>query len=251
MIEEIPEAQGRPLDGQVTIVTGASSGIGATIARLFAAAGSRVVLTARRRERLEDIARQIEVAGGQSLVVQADVARYDDVNRVVDAAVEKWGQVDVMVNNAGHATAKSLVDSSLEEIDSQIDVNLKAVCYGCKAVLPHMLERKTGNIINIGSICSVRHYPDYAAYVGAKFGVLGFSRSLYEEVREHGVRVNCLCPAAVNTEWADVAGAELPWEPDQRLQPEDLARMALICVTLPRRVQLEHVILWPTCESTV
>jgi len=241
----------QPLKDQVSIITGASSGIGKATAEVFFRAGSRVVLTARREDRLKQLAAKIEESGGEALVVPADVTHYDQVEKVVAAALERFGRIDVMVNNAGYAIEKSVVESSVEEIAGQIDVNLTAVCFGTKAVLPHMLERKSGSIINIGSICSVRHYPDYAAYVAAKWGVLGFSRSVYEEVRQHGIRVNCLCPAAVNTEWAEIAGADLPWKPEDRLQPEDLAEMALLCVTMPKRVHLEHVILWPTCEPTV
>ena len=96
----------------------------------------------------------------------------------------------------------------------------------------------------------MNHYPEYAAYVAAKFGVLGFSRSLYEEVRQHGIRVNVLCPAAVNTAWADVAGTQLPWPREERLQPDDLAETALFCVALPKRVQVDNIVLWPVCEPT-
>jgi len=240
----------KPLDGYVTVVTGASSGIGASIASTFSEAGSKVVLIARRKERLEKVASHIEENGGEAMVIVGDVMHYNEITGAVEKTLERFGRIDVMVNNAGYAIAKSVVDSSIEEIDGQIDVNLKAVCYGTKAVLPTMIGQQSGNIINIGSICSVRHYPDFAAYVGAKFGVLGFSRSVYEEVREHGIRVNCLCPAAVNTEWADIAGTELPWDSEVRLQPQDLAQMAMLCVTMPKRVQLEHIILWPTCEPT-
>lgn len=237
--------------GKVTIVTGASSGIGAAIAARFAQAGSRVVLVARRRERLRALAATIEAQGGEALAQPADVSRYANIEAVVNEAVDRWGRVDVMVNNAGNAVARSLAATSVEEIDLQIDVNLRAVCYGSRAVLGVMLEQKSGNIVNIGSICSLRHFPDYATYVAAKFGVLGFSRSLYEEVREHGIRVNCLCPAAVNTAWAERAGADLPWDRDERLQPEDLADLAWLCCTVPQRVHLEQIVLWPTCESTV
>ncbi len=238
------------LENKTAVVTGASSGIGAEIGRTFARSGANVVLAARRKNRLEEVAEQIEKDGGKAEIVVGDVTDYAQVTRLVDVAVERFGGVDVMINNAGYAVAKSLVDSSLEEIDGQIDVNFKAVCYGTKAVLPNMLEKKSGVIINIGSNCSFRHYPDYAAYVGAKFAVLGFSRSVYEEVREQGIRVNCLCPAAVNTEWADVAGAELPWEKQERLQPEDLADLALMCAIAPPRFQMDNILIWPTCEST-
>lgn len=249
-----PHPSGRisaDLSDWVTIVTGASSGIGAAIAATFAAAGSRVVLVARRKKRLEQLADTIRRQGGDALVCPADVTRYNAIEDVVQQVLKQWGCIDVMVNNAGNAVAKPLVETSIEEIDLQLDVNLRAVCYGSKAVLSHMQERGRGNIINIGSICSMRHFPNFAAYVAAKFGVLGFSRSLYEEVREDGIRVNCLCPAAVNTEWAELAGAELPWDADERLQPDDLAQLALMCCAMPRRVHLEHVVLWPTCEATV
>jgi len=243
--------QAEDLRGSVTIVTGASSGIGAAIAETFAEAGSRIVLVARRQDRLRELEKRIRACGGEAVVQVADVSQYSNISSVVNHAVELWGQVDIMINNAGNAVAKPLVESSIEEIDAQLDVNLRAVCYGCKAVLPRMLERRAGSIINIGSICSMRHFPDYATYVAAKFGVLGFSRSLYEEVRESGIRVNCLCPAAVNTEWAELAGADLPWEKHERLQPRDLAHLALLCCTVPKRVHLEHIVLWPTCEPTV
>lgn len=239
-----------PLGGTVTIVTGASSGMGVAFAERFSEAGSRILLAARRAERLEALAGRINEAGGEALAFPADVTDPAQVEAMVDAARREFGRIDVLINNAGSALDRPLVETSVEEIDLQIDVNLKAVCYGTRAVLPQMIEQKSGSIINIGSICSVRHYPNYAAYVAAKFAVLGFSRSVYEEVREHGIRVNCLCPAAVNTEWADVAGAELPWPREERIQPEDMAELAMLCVTMPKRVQLEQILLWPTCEST-
>ncbi len=239
------------LSEKVTVVTGASSGIGTAIARRFAAAGSRIVLAARREEKLQELAEALRRQGTETLTHATDVTDYRQVEAMVGAAVEKFGQVDILVNNAGNALEKSVADSTPDDFDFQIDVNLKGVCYGCRAVLPHMIERRQGQIVNMGSICSLRHFPNYAAYVAAKWGVLGFSRSLYEEVRPHGIRVNVLCPAAVNTPWADLAGAELPWPPEDRLQPEDLAEMALYCVAAPARVQIETIVAWPVCEPTV
>ncbi len=239
------------LNGKTTVVTGASSGIGTAIARRFAAAGSRIVLAARREEKLQELADSLREQGTETLTHATDVTDYRQVEAMVDAAVGKFGQVDILVNNAGNALAKSVADSTPDDFDFQIDVNLKGVCYGCRAVLPHMIERRQGQIINMGSICSLRHFPNYAAYVAAKWGVLGFSRSLYEEVRQHGIRVNVLCPAAVNTPWADLAGAELPWPQEERLQPDDLAEMALYCVAAPARVQIETIVAWPVCEPTV
>lgn len=238
------------LNGCVTVVTGASSGIGAAMAKRFAVAGSHVVVAARRQQKLEELAAEIKSVGGQASVFTVDVTDYSQVSRLVESTVGEHGRIDILVNNAGHAVAKPLLQTSVEELDAQLDSNLRGLCYGCHAVVPHMVRQGTGHIINIGSVCSMNHYPNYAAYVGAKFGVLGFSRSLYEEVRQHGVRVNVLCPAAVNTAWADVAGAELPWPREERLQPEDLAETALFCVALPKRVQVDNIVLWPVCEPT-
>jgi len=238
------------LAGKTTVVTGASSGIGAAIARRFAESGSHVVLAARRREKLEELAAEITSAGGKALAVPTDVTDYSQVEQLIKTATTETGSVDILVNNAGHAIAKSVVDSTPDEMDAQVNSNLRGLMYGCRAALPGMIAQGAGQIINIGSNCSTRHYPDYAAYVAAKFAVLGFSRSLYEEVREQGVRVNVLMPAAVNTAWGDVAGAELPWPREERLQPDDLAEAALFCVAMPQRVQVESIALWPLVEST-
>jgi len=239
------------LHGKVTVVTGASSGIGTAIARRFAAAGSRIVLAARREAKLQEFADSLREGGTEVLTCTTDVTDYRQVEALMGASIGQFGQVDILVNNAGNALAKTVADSAPDDFDFQIDVNLKGVCYGCRAVLPHMIERRQGQIINLGSICSLRHFPNYAAYVAAKWGVLGFSRSLYEEVRQYGIRVNVLCPAAVNTPWADLAGAELPWPQEERLQPDDLAEMALFCVAAPPRVQIETMVAWPICEPTI
>jgi NADP-dependent 3-hydroxy acid dehydrogenase YdfG len=239
------------LSDRVTVVTGASAGMGTAIAKRFAECGSKVVLAARRSERIEALAEEINGRGGTALAVPCDVSQWDQVKGLVEAALEKFGQIDVMVNNAGFGTLKPLAETTVEEIERQIDVNFKGLCYGCKAVLDHMLSRGSGQIVNLGSVGSIRHYPSFAVYVGAKHAVLGFSRSLYEEVREKGIRVNVLCPAAVNTEFLDVAGfGGSPWPLDKMIQADDVAELALACVAMPENVQLDTVVFWPTCQAT-
>ena len=237
--------------GKVIVVTGASSGMGAATARKLAGEGGTLVLAARRKDRIDALAAEIKRSGAEALAVATDVARYEQVKALVDAAIARFGRVDIMVNNAGFGVVKSFVDSTIEEIDRQIDVNLKGVSYGCYAVLPQMLKQRSGHIVNIGSICSVRTYPNFAAYTAAKFGLLGLSRCIYEEVREKGIRVNTICPAAANTEWMKVAGmGASPWKLDDLLQPQDVAELVFACVTLPPRVQVENVIAWSTCQAT-
>ena len=240
------------LSALVTVVTGASSGMGAAVARRFARGGSRVVLASRRTERLRAVAHEIEQAGGTALDVTCDVTVWSQVKALVDKTLDQFGQIDVMVNSAGFGDLKPFSATSVEEIDGQIDVNFKGLCYGCRAVLDHMIQRRRGDIINIGSIGSVRHFPSFAVYVGAKHAVLGFSRSLYEEVRPYGIRVNVLCPASTNTEFLDVAGfGETPWPSDRMIQPEDIAELArATCITMPRNVRLDNIVIWPTCQAT-
>jgi len=244
-------SESETLEGQVAIITGASSGIGWGMAERFAAEGMSLVLAARRVDKLEELAEKLG-PGVPSLAVATDVSRFGDCEQLVERARERFGRVDVMINNAGNAIAKPLHESSEEEIDLQIDVNLKGVIYGSRAVVPVMREQKHGFILNVGSICSVLPFPDYATYVAAKFGTLGFSRSLYEEVREVGIRVHCLCPAAVNTAWSTLAGGEdsLPWPREDRIQPSDLAELAVTCLKLPKRVCVDQLTIWPVCEAT-
>lgn len=239
------------LKNRVTVITGASAGMGSAIAKRFAKEGSKVVISARRIERLKSLAKEISDAGGEALVVPCDVTDAEQVKKLIDKTIETYGQVDILVNNAGFGALGELKDSTIKEIDSQIDVNFKGICYGSYAVLEHMIKQGGGSIINIGSIASIRHFASFAVYTGVKHAVLGFSRALYEEVREKGIRVNVLCPAAVNTEFLDVAGfGDVPWPAEEMIQAEDIAELALTCVSLPKRVQIDSMVIWPTCQGT-
>ncbi len=239
------------LNQQVAIITGASSGIGWGMAERFANEGMKLVLAARREDKLNELIAKLP-SGTEAIAVPTDVSNYNSCEQLVARTIERFGRVDVMINNAGNAVAKPLDETSAEEIDFQIDVNLKGVCYGSRAVVPAMKEQKHGFILNVGSICSFLPFPNYAAYVAAKFGVLGFSKALYEEVRAHGVRVHCLCPAAVNTAWSQLAGGEesMTWPREERIQPSDLAELAITCMKLPKRVNIDQLTIWPVCEAT-
>ncbi len=239
------------LTNQVAIITGASSGIGWGMAERFAAEGMRLVLAARREDKLQKLLTKLP-PGTEAITVPTDVSKAADCDRLVARALDHFGQVDILVNNAGNAVAKPLDDTSAEEIDLQIDVNLKGVIYGSRAVVGTMKSRRHGFILNVGSICSVLPFPQYASYAAAKYGVLGFSKSLYEEIRTHGIRVHCLCPAAVNTAWSQLAGGEnsMPWPREDRIQPSDLAELAITCLRLPKRVNVDQLTIWPVCEAT-
>jgi short-subunit dehydrogenase len=187
----------------VALITGASSGIGEAAARRFAVAGYTVALAARRLERLQVIAGEITNTGGQALPVQADVSRLDDVQRLVASTIEAYGRIDVLVNNAGFGRLEWLETlDPVKDVQAQIEVNLLGLIWAAQAVLPHMIARHRGHIINVGSMAGYVATPTYTIYDASKFGVRGFTDALRREVRIHGIRVSGVYPGPVATEFS-------------------------------------------------
>jgi len=186
------------LDGRVVVVTGASSGLGARFAEVLAAAGARLVLVARRADRLQAVAAALDDA----LVVAADVTRPDHVERVAVAALDRFGRIDVLINNAGIADSVPAEEESLEEFRQVVDVNLVAAFHVCQVIGRHMLDRGEGNIVNVASmlgIISAGQIPQ-AGYAASKAGLINLSRDLAAQWGRRGVRVNALCPGWFATE---------------------------------------------------
>jgi short-subunit dehydrogenase len=230
----------------VILVTGASSGIGEAVARLFAREGYRVSLGARRLERLQALAHEIESAGGQSIAVQSDLARFEDIQRLISETLDQFGQIDVLLNNAGFGRIKWLEDlDPMEDIQAQLQINLISTILIAREVLPHMIQRKSGHIINMGSMGGLVASPTYTVYSASKFGVRGFTEALRREVGVYDVHVSGIYPGAVNTEFKQHAGIDRKTgrsTPESlRLEPEDVARGVLSLVRRPRR---ELIIPW-------
>jgi 3-oxoacyl-[acyl-carrier protein] reductase len=215
----------RELEGQVVIVTGASRGIGRAIALAFAERGCPITLAARDETGLQEVAGEIEKMGGSSLCCPTDVAEADQVYHMVDETVKKFGRVDILVNNAGILILKKVIDTSIEEWDRTLDVNLKAVFLAAKAVLPHMVKQEYGQIITVASIAGKRSGPRHGAYSAAKFGVLGFTEALASEVKELNIRVNAVNPGMVDT---DLFGEEFDRDRSNWSQPEDIADAVIL-----------------------
>ncbi len=224
----------------VIIITGASSGIGEATARLFARQGYRVALAARRFERLQALAEQIRQAGGQALVVCMDCARVEDTRNLARQTLEEWGQIDVLFNNAGFGRLDWLENlDPVEDVEAQVRVNLIGLIQMAQAVLPHMIARRRGHIINMASIAGLLAMPTYSVYAATKFGVRGFTDALRREVGVYGVRVSGIYPGAVETEFKERARIQRKaWRGTparMRLTSEQVAEAVWGLVRRPRR----------------
>ncbi|KAA0274719.1 MAG: SDR family oxidoreductase [Chloroflexi bacterium] len=197
------------IKGKVAIVTGASSGIGEATAREFAREGAIVVLAARRVDKLESLAKEIDAmgTGAQAHVVQADLAKLDDIQKLVDETVQVFGRIDVLVNNAGFGRLDWLENlDPVKDIQAQIDVNVMGVIQTTRLVLPLMIKQRSGSIVNMCSMAGLIGTPTYTIYSASKHAVHGFSEALRREVKPWGIDVSLVYPGGVVTEFASHAG---------------------------------------------
>lgn len=218
------QQRGKPLAGEVAIITGASSGIGAATACELARQGARVVLAARREDELNAQVLEIKRMGGEALAVPTDVAISEQLSQLVERAIQSFGRVDILVNNAG--IGQSFADASPEDIKKVVDVNLLSAMLLARAVLPGMRERRHGSIISVASVAG--WIATDALYSGTKFGLRGFSRGLRRELLGSGVSVSLVSPGFIRTNMTAQRSTKLPG-------PEVIARTIARLVRHPRR----------------
>lgn len=237
------------MSNKVILITGASSGIGAGIARELAAGGAVLLLGARRVDRLHRLAEELQQQGAEVAVAALDVTSRSSVQQFADVALEKWGRIDVMINNAGVMPLSPLASLKVEEWDRMIDVNIKGVLYGIAAVLPPMLAREAGHIINIASIGALSVSPTAAVYCATKFAVRAISDGLRQENTQ--LRVTCIHPGVVESELAesitDASAASLMR--DYRaiaLQPAAIGRAVRFAIEQPEDVDVSEIVVRPT-----
>jgi 17beta-estradiol 17-dehydrogenase / 3beta-hydroxysteroid 3-dehydrogenase len=246
-----------PLAAKSAIVTGASSGIGAETARLLARAGAAVTLGARRADRLETLAAEIRQAGGAVAVQRTDMRREDDVVRLVAVARERFGGVDVLVNNAGLGRAAPLSSAATELWREMLEVNVLGLCIATREAIQDMERRGVaGHVVHVSSMAGHRvPSPDSGLYSASKFAVRSLTEGLRQELRarKSPIRVTAVSPGHVNTEFADVftgrPGAEQEIASRLRiLDPRDVAEAILWAVTRPPHVEVHDVLVRPTAQ---
>lgn len=240
--------------GKVVAITGASSGIGAATARHLAGKGAHVVVGARRTDRLDQLVADLTGSGAQALARRLDVANRADVEAFVASAVDRFGRLDVMVNNAGLMPLSHLAQLKVEEWDRMIDVNIRGVLYGIAAALPVMQRQKSGHVINVSSTAGHRIIPGAAVYSGTKFAVRAISEGLRQEIGED-IRVTIISPGVVTSELAETIS-----DPDTKkriddfrktaIAPEAIARAIAYAIEQPRDVDVNEILIRPTAQAS-
>ena len=214
----------KSLHGKVALVTGAGRGIGKAIALLLAESGCRLILAARTAAQLAGVRDEIQQGGGAATMIAADLTRAEDIETLVAESGRAYGSVDFLINNAGWGKRASVVRAEVADLDRTFYVNLRAPMLLAKYLLPAMLEKGEGAVINIGSVSGKSGEADGAAYSASKFGLIGFTQSLYEEVREHGIKVAVILPGFVDT---PMIPPVKHLDRSKMIQPDDIAQAVL------------------------
>jgi NAD(P)-dependent dehydrogenase (short-subunit alcohol dehydrogenase family) len=225
---------------QVAVITGAGRGIGRAIAIELARAGARVALAARSRAELEETA---GIIGSKASVFPTDVCRKDQIYALLDQTSSALGPIDILVNSAGLGIFGPVVNFTDEAFETLIDTNLRGTFFTCRYVLPSMIERKTGHIVNIASIAGKVGSANRAVYCASKFGVVGFTESLAEEVRQYGIRASVICPGSTDTAFS---GGKEGKALNKMLRPEDIAYAVRILVEQEPNSFISEIIMRPT-----
>lgn len=244
-------------NGKRAWITGASSGIGAAVARALAAAGAEVVISARREERLQALAEELKQQGARVHVEPVDVADRAAME-ALGVRLAALGGVDILINNAGTMPISPIINGRVDEWERMIDVNIKGVLYAIHAVYPGMAERKRGHIVNLSSIAARTTYPSAAVYSGTKHAVRAISEALRKESIRFGVRVTDIQPGSVDTELPDSIGHDRIRDIVKRnmyadetamLKPEDIARGVIYALSQPEHVDVGELLIWPTRQE--
>jgi 3-oxoacyl-[acyl-carrier protein] reductase len=233
------------LKGKIALVTGAGKGIGRAVAIALANEGVNVGLIARTEQDLRAAEKEIKALSVKAAIAIADVSDIEAVNKAVNKIQSELGDIDILINNAGTGTFGKFLELEPSDWENQVKVNLFGVYYVTRAVLPSMIERKTGDIINVSSTAGLKGSAVTSAYSASKFGVMGLSESLMQEVRKHNIRVTALAPSTVVTDLAKSSNL-INNNEDKLMHPEDFAELIMAHLKLNRRVFVKDASIWST-----
>jgi NADP-dependent 3-hydroxy acid dehydrogenase YdfG len=241
------------IQDKVVFITGASSGLGAETARHLAERGARIAIAARRKDKLDDVVRQITAAGGEARAYSLDVTDKVQVKDVVDAVIDDFGRLDVIVNNAGLMPIRPMVEVNTDEWDAMIDVNIKGVLYGIAAALPVFVAQQSGHVINLSSVAGIKVFaPGGTVYSGTKFAVRAISDGLRQEVGAH-IRVTSIQPGAVDSELKfSTSGTAADNVLDFykiAIPASSVARAVAFAIEQPAEVDVNEIVLRPTAQE--
>jgi NADP-dependent 3-hydroxy acid dehydrogenase YdfG len=232
----------KQLQGKVALITGASRGIGLAIARRLASMGARVSLCGRDAQRLESAADGCRSAGADAIAVPADVTRPAEIAKLVETTERLLGPAEILVNNAGIGYFASIQHADVTNWDSVLDTNLKAVFLLCRAIAPGMIRAGGGHIVNIASLAGKNVFAGGAVYCASKWGLLGLTGCMAEDLRAHGIRVSAVCPGSVATDFSPHTGRDT----SKMLLPGDVAHAVAMMLTQAPQCFISEVLLRPT-----
>ncbi|CAL2081951.1 SDR family NAD(P)-dependent oxidoreductase [Tenacibaculum sp. 190524A02b] len=241
---------------KTALITGATSGIGKATAQLFAKNNINLIICGRRIERLNQLKKELS-SYVDVHILQFDVRYKEEVQKAIENLPEGINQIDILINNAGNAHGlQSIQEGSLEDWDAMIDGNVKGLLYVSKEIIPQMVERKEGFILNIGSIAAKEVYPNGNVYCASKFAVDALNKGMRIDLNQHNIRVCAIHPGLVETEFSDVRfkgdsqRAKTVYQGYKALQPEDIADIIYFVVTRPYHVNIEDLIVYPTAQAS-
>lgn len=234
----------QPLAGQVALITGGSRGIGFAIARTLGTLGASVAISGRTARTLEKAAKQLHSDGISVSTVVADVSKAADVERMIQHTRAGLGEIDILVNNAGAGVFGPFFEHTESDWNRILDTNLKGVFLCSRAVVPQMMQRRSGHIINISSLAGKNIFPGGAIYCASKWGLQGLSGAMAEDLRSYGIRVSVVCPGSVHTDFSPHTCKD----PKKLLQPEDVAHVVAMLVTQSPQSFVSEVQLRPTAK---
>ncbi len=241
---------------KTAFITGATSGIGRATAQLLGKNGYRIIACGRREDRLAELKKQLK-ADTEIITLSFDVRDKDSVFSAINSLPENWKTIDLLLNNAGNAHGMaSIEEGSIEDWDAMIDINVKGLLYVSKAIIPLMIERQSGHIINIGSIAGKEVYPNGNVYCASKYAVDALNSGMRIDLNKHNIKVSQIAPGLVETEFSmvrfkgDADRSKSVYEGYDALQPRDLAELILFMATRPAHVNLADILILPQAQAT-